>query len=97
MAWVYYTRYRLPYAEDFYTLRQAMQRAESIADNADGTVEAVVDDDGTVYNQKAIGDYLWLLRTAIIPAIRVKSSTFRTWSGKHWEVLREKDLSDEEE
>lgn len=96
MAWVYYTRYRLPNAEGFKTLKQAMQRAESIAENADGTVEAVVDDDGTVYNQKAIGDYLWLLRTAIIPAIRVKSRQFRAWGGKRWEILREMDLTDEE-
>lgn len=96
MAWVYYTSYRLPYAEGFQTLKQAMQRAESIAENADGTVEAVVDDDGTVYNQKAIGDYLWLLRTAIITAIRVKSSQFRAWGGKRWEILREMDLTDEE-
>ncbi len=89
-VWLYYYRHHTPYAESFETLKEAMLRAEYLEDDLQGSVEAVVDVDGTEYDEDAWRAWLAAYRKehpSPAPASYGEEPTeYREFRGEKWLV-----------
>lgn len=88
-VWMYYYRYHVRYARSFETLIEAMESAEYQEDDGQQSTVAIVDADGTVYEQKACWKWLEEYRKEHPkpePVYVEEPREYRTFQDEIWEI-----------